>query len=187
MKFLFLFLALTGAFVLAADEVVFLTPELKLVGRRIRTKPTAPGVPGERFTELGYTASFILRNTGVNTVKLATGFNSITFEPEPGSNLFVLKLSHNLVSVKLKQEQAPFHLILPREAFRIVTLLPGEGTFLTVSWWIREEKLRPGDRFVIEYAPRNLRRYDFQEIKLRSRPMEFKFPSAVRRTPPVAI
>ena len=187
MKFLFLFLALTGAFVLAADEVVFLTPELKLVGRRIRTKPTVPGVPGERFTELGYTASFVLRNTGVNTVKLATGFNSITFLPEPESNLFVLKLSHRLVSVKLPQEKAPFPLIQPRENFRIVTLLPGEGTLLSVTCWIPEEKLRSGDMFVIEYAPRNLRRYDFQEMKLRSKPLEFKFPSAVGRTPPVAI
>ena len=187
MRFLFLLLALTGAFVLSADGVVLLTPELKLTGRRIRTKPTAPGAPGERITELGYSASFILRNTGVNTVKLATGFNSIAFQPEPGSNLFVLKLSHRLVSVKLPQEKAPFPLILPRENFRVVTLLPGEGTLLTVSWWIPEEKLRPGDRFVIEYAPRNLRRYDFQEMKLRSKPMEFKFPPAVRRTPPVAI
>ena len=187
MRFLLLFPVLFGAFVLSAGEVALLSPELKLVGRRVRTKPAPPGVPGERVTELGYTASFILRNTGVNTVKLATGFNSIVFLPEPGSNLFVLKLSHRLVSVKLPQEKTPFPLILPRENIRIVTLLPGEGTLLTVSCWIPEEKLRPGDRFVIEYAPRNLRRYDFQEMKLRSLPMEFKFPPAVRRTPPVAI
>ena len=187
MRFLFLFLALTGAFTLSAGEVVLLTPELKLAGRRVRTKPAPPGIPGERIPELGYTASFIIRNTGVNTVKLATGFNSITFLPEPGSNLFVLRLSHRLVSVKLPQEKAPFPLILPRENFRIVTLLPGEGTLLSVSCWIPEEKLRPGDRFVIEYAPRNLRRYDFQEMKLRSLPMEFKFPRTVGRTPPVAI
>ena len=187
MRFLLLFLALTGAFVLSAGEVVFLNPELKLLGRRARMKPTAPGAPGERITELGYTASFILRNTGVNTVKLATGFNSIAFLPEPGGNLFVLKLSHRLVSVKLRQEQAPFPLILPRENFRIVTLHPGEGTLLTVSCWIPEEKLRPGDRFVIEYAPRNLRRYDFQEMKLRSAPMEFKFPPPVKKITPVAI
>ena len=187
MRFLFLFLALTGAFVLSAGDVVLLTPELKLTGRRVRTKPTAPGAPGERITELGYSASFILRNTGVNTVKLATGFNSITFQPEPESNLFVLKLSHHLVSVKLRREKEPFPLILPRETFRIVTLLPGEGTFLTVSCWIPEEKLRPGDRFVIEYAPRNLRRYDFQEMKLRSKPLEFKFPPAVKRVAPVTI
>ena len=187
MRFLFLFLALTGALALSAGEVVLLTPELKLVGRRVRTKPAPAGVPGERVTELGYTASFILRNTGVNTVKLATGFNSITFLPEPGSNLFVLKLSHRLVSVKLPREKAPFPLILPRENFRIVTLLPGVGTLLSVSCWIPEEKLRSGDRFVIEYAPRNLRRYDFQEMKLRSLPMEFKFPQAAKKVSPVAI
>jgi len=187
MRFLFLFLALTGAFVLSAGEVALLTPELKLLGRRVRTKPTAPGAPGERVTELGYSASFILRNTGVNTVKLATGFNSIAFQPEPESNLFVLKLSHRLISMKFREEKAPFPLILPRESFRIVTLLPGEGTFLTVSCWIPEEKLRPGDRFVIEYAPRNLRRYDFQEMTLRSKTMEFKFPPPVKRVAPVAI
>ena len=187
MRFLFLFLALTGALALSAGEVSLLNPELKLLGRRTRMKPTAPGAPGEKVTELGYTASFILRNTSVNTVKLATGFNSITFLPEPENNRFVLKLSHRLVSVKLRQDAAPFPLIQPRENFRIVTLLPGEGTLLTVSCWIPEEKLRPGDRFVIEYAPRNLRRYDFQEMKLRSLPMEFKFPPAVKRVAPVAI
>ena len=147
MRSLFLFLALTGAFVLSAGEVVFLNPELKLLGRRVRMKAAVPGAPAERVAELGYAASFILRNTGVNTVKLATGFNSIAFLPEPKGNLFVLKLSHRLVSVKL----------------------------------------RPGDRFVIEYAPRNLRRYDFQEMKLRSGPMEFKFPPAARKVSPVAI
>ena len=187
MRRLFLFLALTGAFVLSAGEVVFLNPELKLLGRRVRMKAAVPGAPAERVAELGYAASFILRNTGVNTVKLATGFNSIAFLPEPKGNLFVLKLSHRLVSVKLRPDQTPFPLILPAESFRIVTLLPGEGTLLTVSCWIPEEKLRPGDRFVIEYAPRNLRRYDFQEMQLRSGPMEFKFPPAARKVSPVAI
>jgi len=179
-------LLFSGALLLPAGDIRILRPGLQLLGRRVRTVKDA-GVNGERVTELGYVCTFILRNTGGQTVKLATGFNAVVFRPEPGKNLFVLSLSHRMISVKVRKEEAPFPLILPGESFRLVTLRPGEGTLLTVNCWIREDKLRPGDRFVIEYAPRNFRRYDFLEVKLRSEPLELKIPAPGKKVTPVAI
>lgn len=181
-----------GSMLLGGAEIMIHKPSLHLIGKRIvnRRTPQAPGsgvVTLEKVPELGYRFVFALQNTGKNIVKLATGFNFIRFVSEPGKNLFVLRLSHNIMSFKPKTGGNAFPLILPLESFRIVTLRPGEGTLLNVTCWIPEEKLRSGDKLVVEYSPRNFGRYDFMQLRVRSEAVELKLPGAVKKLAPVAI
>ena len=189
MKIIVLLLLLGGA-VLNAAEIVIHKPTLQLMGKRIvPRKHSAPGsgvVRIEKSAELGYRFILAIQNTGGNIVKLATGFNHIRFDAEPGKNQFVLKLSHRIMSVKPENGNA-FPLVQPLESFRIVTLRPGEGTLLNVTCWIPEAKLRAGDKLVIEYAPCNFGRYDFMQIRVRSKAVDFKFPSAAKKVTPVMI
>ena len=140
----------------------------------------------EKVPELGYRFVFAIQNTGPNIVKLATGFNHINFAAEPGKNLFVLKLSHRIMSIRTESGKV-FPLVQPLEAFRIVTLRPGEGTLLNVTCWIPENKIRTGDKMAIEYAPANYGRYDFMQTRIRSQELELKLPQNVKKVEPVMI
>ena len=181
MKFILSLLVL-GAMTLQAADLVLHKPSLQFVGKRTVSRPSALGggvVNVEKVQELGLRFIFALQNSGTNTVRIATaGFNNIRFESEPGKNQFVLLLSHRNVLVRTAASKKPFPVIRPLEDFRIVTLRPGEGTLLNVTCWIPEGKIRPGDEFVIEYAPANLGRYDFHQLKVRSLPVVFKLPAA---------
>jgi hypothetical protein len=189
MKFLLLFVFL-GALTLCGADIVIHKPTTQLLGKRIvsRRQPIAgSGVARvEKVPEIGYRFVFAIQNTSANIVKLATSFNHIDFTSEPGKNLFVLKLSHRIMSVKPESGKA-FPLVQPLEAFRIVTLRPGEGTLLNVSCWIPESRLRAGDKFAIEYAPANYGRYDFMQLKIRSQAVELKLPGEVKKISPVMI
>ena len=189
MKIIAVLLLLGGVMLNAADIVIY-KPTLQLIGKRtVPRKVSAPGsgvVRVEKITELGYRFIFAIQNTSGNIVKLATGFNHIRFNAEPGKNQFVLGLSHRIMSVKVDNGKA-FPLVQPLESFRIVTLRPGEGTLLNVNCWIPEGKIREGDKLVIEYAPCNFGRYDFMQIRVRSKAVEFKFPSAEKKVTPVMI
>lgn len=184
------FLLMLSSFMLCGADIVIYKPALQLIGKRIsHRRQSAPGsgvVRVEKVPELGYRFTFAMQNTSSNIVKLATGFNYIRFDAEPGKNRFVLRLSHRIMSVKPESGKA-FPLVMPLEAFRIVTLRPGEGTLLNVSCWIPEAKLRAGDKLVIEYAPVNFGRYDFLQLKVRSKAVDFKFPGAVKKVKPVVI
>ena len=177
-------MALQGA------ELVLHKPSLQFAGKRTVSRPSSLGggvVNVEKVQELGLRFIFALQNTGSNTIKVATaGFNNIRFESEPGKNQFVLLLSHRNVLVKASAAEKPFPVIRPLEDFRIVTLRPGEGTLLNVTCWIPDGKLRPGDELIIEYAPANLGRYDFHQLKVRSLPVVFKLP-AVKKAESVVI
>ena len=190
MKFILSLLVL-GAMALQGAELVLHKPSLQFAGKRTVSRPSSLGggvVNVEKVQELGLRFIFALQNTGSNTIKVATaGFNNIRFESEPGKNQFVLLLSHRNVLVKASAAEKPFPVIRPLEDFRIVTLRPGEGTLLNVSCWIPENKLRAGDKLVIEYAPQNFGRYDFMRLKVRSKAVEFKFPEAVKKIEPVVI
>ena len=189
MKFIAAFLVL-GCVMLNAAEIVIYKPTLQLIGKR--NVPRRQSVPGsgvvrvEQVPELGYRFIFAIQNTSGSIIKLATGFNHIRFNAEPGKNQFVLGLSHRIMSVKVENGKA-FPLVQPLESFRIVTLRPGEGTLLNVSCWIPEAKLREGDKLVIEYAPCNFGRYDFVQTKVRSKAVDFKFPGAAKKVEPVVI
>ena len=189
MKFLLLFVVL-GSMILSGAEIVIHKPSLQLIGKRIASRNQP--IPGsgvsriEKVPELGYRFVFAIQNTGPNIVKLATGFNHVRFDAEPGKNQFVLHLSHRIMSVKPESGKA-FPLVQPLESFRVVTLRPGEGTLLNVNCWIPENKLRAGDKLIIEYAPRNFGRYDVVGVKVRSKAVEFKFPEAVKKIEPVVI
>ena len=178
-------MALQGA------DIVLHKPTLQFVGKRTVSRPSALGggvVNVEKVQELGLRFIFALQNTGANTIKIPTaGFNNIRFESEPGKNQFVLLLSHRNVLVKAAASQKPFPVIRPLEDFRIVTLRPGEGTLLNVTCWIPDGKIRPGDELVIEYAPANLGRYDFHQLKVRSLPVVFKLPAAPQKVENVVI
>ena len=179
MKIIAVLLLLGGVMLNAADIVIY-KPTLQLIGKRtVPRKVSAPGsgvVRVEKITELGYRFIFAIQNTSGN----------IRFNAEPGKNQFVLGLSHRIMSVKVDNGKA-FPLVQPLESFRIVTLRPGEGTLLNVNCWIPEGKLREGDKLVIEYAPCNFGRYDFMQIRVRSKAVEFKFPSAEKKVTPVMI
>ena len=187
----FLFFFLLGSMVASAADICVYTPSLQLMGKRSVNRRN--GVPGsgivtvEKVQELGYRFVFAIQNTGNNTVKLATGFNHIRFDAEPGKNQFVLHLSHRIMSVKPASGKPAFPVILPLENFKIVTLRPGEGTLLNINCWIPEGKIRQGDKLVIEYAPCNFKRYDFVQMKVRSKPVQFKLPEAVKKVTPVVI
>ena len=189
MKFILSLLVL-GAMALQGAELVLHKPSLQFVGKRTVSRPSSLGggvVNVEKVQELGLRFIFALQNTGSNTIKVATaGFNNIRFESEPGKNQFVLLLSHRNVLVKASAAEKPFPVIRPLEDFRIVTLRPGEGTLLNVTCWIPDGKLRPGDELIIEYAPANLGRYDFHQLKVRSLPVVFKLP-AVKKAESVVI
>ena len=176
--------------VLQGADLVLHKPSLQFVGKRTVSRPSSLGggvVNVEKVQELGLRFIFALQNTGSNTIKVATaGFNNIRFESEPGKNQFVLLLSHRNVLVKASAAEKPFPVIRPLEDFRIVTLRPGEGTLLNVTCWIPDGKLRPGDELIIEYAPANLGRYDFHQLKVRSLPVVFKLP-AVKKAESVVI
>lgn len=191
MKLLCCFLCFVSL-LLGGSEITVHKPSLHFIGKRIvnRRTPQAPGsgvATVERVPELGYRFVFALHNTGSNIVKLATGFNFIRFDSEPGKNLFVLRLSHNIMSFKPRTGGKAFPLILPLESFRIVTLRPGEGTLLNVKCWIPEEKLRSGDKMVVEYSPRNFGRYDFMQLRVRSEAAELKLPGRAKKLSPVVI
>jgi hypothetical protein len=96
-------------------------------------------------------------------------------------------LGHRILQVRVGPGAKPFPLIQPSENFQIVTLRPGEGTLINALLWIAEGKLRSGDKLVIEYAPRNFGRYDFQQLKVRSLPVEFKWPVKDKTAAPVEI
>lgn len=189
MKIFLLFLML-GSFMLSAADIVIYKPTLQLIGKRItsrrQSEPGSGVVRVEKVPELGYRFIFAIQNTSGNIVKLATGFNHVRFDAEPGKNQFVLHLSHRIMSVKPESGKA-FPLVQPLESFRVVTLRPGEGTLLNVNCWIPENKLRAGDKLVIEYAPQNFGRYDFVGLKVRSKAVEFKFPETVKKIEPVVI
>lgn len=189
MKFILSLLVL-GAMALQGAELVLHKPSLQFAGKRTVSRPSSLGggvVNVEKVQELGLRFIFALQNTGSNTIKVATaGFNNIRFESEPGKNQFVLLLSHRNVLVKASAAEKPFPVIRPLEDFRIVTLRPGEGTLLNVTCWIPDGKLRPGDELIIEYAPANLGRYDFHQLKVRSLPVVFKLP-AVKKAESVVI
>ena len=189
MKFILSLLVL-GTMVLQGADLVLHKPSLQFVGKRTVSRPSSLGggvVNVEKVQELGLRFIFALQNTGSNTIKVATaGFNNIRFESEPGKNQFVLLLSHRNVLVKASAAEKPFPVIRPLEDFRIVTLRPGEGTLLNVTCWIPDGKLRPGDELIIEYAPANLGRYDFHQLKVRSLPVVFKLP-AVKKAESVVI
>ncbi|MBR2373880.1 MAG: hypothetical protein IKA87_06580 [Lentisphaeria bacterium] len=176
---------------LGGSEIMLHKPTLQYLGKRIVNRRTSPGNSGvitmEKIPELGYRFIIALQNKGSNITRLATGFNHIRFDAEPGKNLFVLRLSHNLMSFKPGTGENAFPLILPVENFRIVTLHPGEGTMLNVTCWIPEEKLRSGDKLAVEYAPRNFKRYDFMQMRIRSEAIEFKFPVKNKKNTPVII
>ena len=190
MKRLFFMLFFTSLMVGGA-EITLHKPALRFIGKRSVSRPAAPPAGGvvtmEKIPELGYRFLIAIQNTGVNTVRLATGFNFIRFDAEPGKNLFVLRLSHNIMSFKPQAGQKAFPLILPSESFRVVTLRPGEGTMLNVSCWIPEEKLRSGDKMVVEYSPRNFGRYDFMQLRIRSEAVELKLPGTAKKIAPVII
>ena len=189
MRFL-LFLLLLGSVALHGADILIHTPSLQLIGRRTVNRRTAfpgGGATVEKVQELGYRFVFAIQNTGGSIVKLATGFNHIRFDAEPGKNQFVLHLSHRIMSVKPASGKPAFPVILPLENFKIVTLRPGEGTLLNITCWIPESKIREGDDLVIEYAPRNFGRYDFVQMKVRSKPVKFKLPGSVKKVTPVVI
>jgi hypothetical protein len=109
MKFLLLFVFL-GALTLSGADIVIHKPTTQLLGKRIvsRRQPIAgSGVARvEKVPEIGYRFVFAIQNTSANIVKLATSFNHIDFTSEPGKNLFVLKLSHRIMSVKPESGKA---------------------------------------------------------------------------------
>ncbi|MBR7139065.1 MAG: hypothetical protein IKD44_05930 [Lentisphaeria bacterium] len=190
MKMTILFMLLAGAMLGAAENIVIYKPTLQLIGKRVvprRHSEAGSGVVRvEKIPELGYRFVFAIQNTSGNIVKLATGFNHVRFDAEPGKNQFVLHLSHRIMSVKTECGKA-FPLVQPLESFRIVKLRPGEGTLLNVTCWIPESKLRAGDKLVIEYAPQNFGRYDFMHLKVRSKAVDFKFPGTAKKVEPVVI
>ena len=189
MRFL-LFLLLLGSVALHGADILIHTPSLQLIGRRTVNRRTAfpgGGATVEKVQELGFRFVFAIQNTSSNIVKLATGFNHSSFESEPGKNQFVLHLSHKLMSIKPASGEKAFPLIQPLESFRIVTLRPGEGTLLNITCWIPVGKIRTGDKLVIEYAPNNFGRYDFMQLKVHSKAVEFKLPETKEKVTPVVI
>lgn len=190
MRSLLAFLLLS-AFALCAEDITVHTPTMQFIGQRTVNRRNA--IPGsgvatvEKVRELGYTFTVALQNTSSNIVKLATGFNHIRFDAEPEKNQFVLRLSHRLLSMRPAGQKQKFLLILPMESFRIVTLRPGEGTLLSVTCWIPAGKVRSGDKLVIEYAPTNFGRYDFMQLKVRSKSVVLKLPTQTKKITPVVI
>lgn len=188
---LLLFVFLLGGLTLSAAEIVLYKPVIQLAGKRISNKRTAiPGsgiVSVEKVPEAGVRFIFYVRNKSGNILRLATRFNHVRFESEPGKNQFVLQLSHRILQIRPEPGAKPFPLIQPVEAFQIVTLRPGEGTLINALLWLPEGKLRSGDKLVIEYAPRNSGRYDFLQMTVRSTPVEFKWPVKNKAVAPVEI
>lgn len=188
---LLLFVFLLGGMMLSGAEIVLYKPVIQLAGKRIANKRTA--IPGsgiatfEKVPEAGLRFIFYMQNKSGNIVRLATRFNHVSFESEPGKNQFVLHLSHRIIQIRTEPGAKPFPLIQPAENFQIVTLRPGEGTLINALLWIPEGKLRSGDKLVVEYAPRNFGRYDFQQLKVRSLPVEFKWPVKDKAVTPVEI
>ena len=188
---IFLFVLLLGSMALQGADIMIHTPSLQLVGTR--TVNRRRNIPGsgvstvEKVREQGFRFIFVIQNTSPNVVKLATGFNHIRFDPEPGKNQYVLHLSHRLMSIKTAPDKPGFPLIQPLESFRIVSLRPGEGTLLNVTCWVPEGKVRTGDKLVVEYAPSNHGRYDFMKLKVRSKAIEVKLPGAPKTVTPVVI
>ena len=125
MKFIAAFLVL-GCVMLNAAEIVIYKPTLQLIGKR--NVPRRQSVPGsgvvrvEQVPELGYRFIFAIQNTSGSIIKLATGFNHIRFNAEPGKNQFVLGLSHRIMSVKVENGKA---FLLNFNNYKVIVTLNG--------------------------------------------------------------